>query len=151
MATDGSSNYDQHPNDPSRAADRSEPDPEVLPGNSSFGNRYTRAYKLRILRAADACDKPGEIGQLLRKEGLLHTTLTSFRRQRAAGALDAPEPAGSKPRQKPVADAEQSRRAMQLEKEVRQLKRRLAQAEAIIDVQKKLSQLLSISLEEEVK
>jgi len=142
------SNGDRPLNGSGFTADRAEPNPEVVAGNTAFGNRYSRAYKLRVLRAADACTKPGEIGKLLRQEGLAHTTLTSFRRQRAAGALDGPEQPTAKVSRKPAADPEHSRRTMQLEREVRDLKRRLAQAEAIIDVQKKVCQLLSISTED---
>ncbi len=120
------------------------PDPEVIPGNSRFGRRYSRAYKLRILALADACSQPGDMGRLLRKEGLLHTTLTAFRKQRAAGYLDAPATSSKKQTE----SADQTRRVMQLERENRKLKRQLEQAEVIIDVQKKVSRLLEISLDD---
>jgi transposase len=113
--------------------------PEVIPGKSLFGNRYTKAYKLRILALADACSKPGDIGRMLRKEGLLHATLTTFRKQRAAGYLD--------PVVKRSDHTDQTRRVMQLERENRKLKQKLEQAEAIIDVQKKVSRLLEISFD----
>lgn len=109
-------------------------EPEVITGRSQFGTRYSKAYKLRILGLADKCTGPGEIGKMLRTEGLMHCTLTSFRRQRAAGYLD------------PVAQrsdqTDKTRRVMELERENRKLKRQLEQAEAIIDVQKKVSRLL---------
>ena len=115
----------------SGSADR---EPEVMPGKTQFGTRYSKAYKLRILALADKCTGPGEIGKMLRKEGLMHCTLTSFRRQRAAGYLD------------PVAQrsdhTDQTRRVMELERENRKLKRKLEQAEALIEVQKKVSRLL---------
>ena len=108
--------------------------PEVMPGKTQFGTRYSKAYKLRILALADKCTGPGEIGKMLRKEGLMHCTLTSFRRQRAAGYLD------------PVAQrsdhTDQTRRVMELERENRKLKCKLDQAEALIEVQKKVSRLL---------
>lgn len=108
--------------------------PEVIPGRSQFGTRYTKAYKLRILALADKCVNPGDMGRMLRKEGLLHCTLTAFRKQRAAGYLD------------PVAQrsdhTDKTRRVMDLERENRRLKRKLEQAEAIIEVQKKVSRLL---------
>ena len=63
------------------------PDPEVIPGRSQFGTRYSKAYKVRILALADKCSNPGDMGRMLRKEGLLHCTLTAFRKQRAAGYL----------------------------------------------------------------
>jgi transposase len=128
-------------------------DPQVIPGASEFGNRYTRVYKLKVLRESDGCTKPGEMGQYLRRMGITHSTLTSFRRQRAAGTLDSPEPSprprknasGKSPDKNVLQDA---RRLMALERENRKLKRQLAQAEMIIDLQKKLSELLGISLDD---
>ena len=120
--------------------------PEVIPGRTRFGTRYSRAYKLRILALADQCTKPGDMGRLLRQEGLLHTTLTSFRKQRAAGQLDSPGSVRKSGKQQ-VESADQARRVMQLEREIRMLRRQLEQAEAIIDVQKKVSRLLEISLD----
>jgi transposase-like protein len=114
-------------------------DPEVVPGKSRFGNRYSKAYKLRILALADACAQPGEVGKMLRQEGLLHATLTAFRKQRAAGYLD--------PVVKRSDPTDQTRRVLQLERENRKLKRQLEQAEAIIDVQKKVSRLLELSFD----
>jgi hypothetical protein len=110
------------------------PDPEVIPGRSQFGTRYSKAYKLRILALADKCTNPGDMGRMLRKEGLMHCTLTAFRKQRAGGYLD--------PVVKRSDHTDQTRRVMQLERENRKLKRQLDQAEAIIDVQKKVSRLL---------
>ena len=121
------------------AGSQGPPDPEVIPGRSQFGTRYSKAYKLRILALADKCTGPGEVGRMLRKEGLMHCTLTSFRKQRAAGYLD--------PVVKRSDHTDQTRRVMQLERENRKLKRQLDQAEAIIDVQKKVSRLLEISFE----
>lgn len=107
---------------------------EVIAGRTQFGRRYSKAYKLRILALADKCTAPGEIGKMLRKEGLMHCTLTSFRRQRAAGYLDPVAPRSD--------HSDQTRRVMDLERENRKLKRQLEQAQALIDVQKKVSRLL---------
>lgn len=107
---------------------------EVTPGRSQFGNRYSKAYKLRILALADKCTNPGDMGKMLRQEGLLHCTLTSFRKQRAAGYLD--------PVVKRSDHTDHTRKVMELERENRKLKRKLEQAEAIIEVQKKVSRLL---------
>lgn len=122
-------------------------DPQVIPGNSQFGNRYPRAFKLKILAQADACNQPGQLGKLLRNAGITHTTLTTFRRQRAAGTLDAPQTKAKG--QTPTAPQanENIQRVLELERQNRHLKRRLEQAEAIIDIQKKVSRLLEISLE----
>ncbi len=143
-------------------ADRSAPDPEVVPGTTEFGNRYSKAFKSKVLRETDACTLPGELGRYLRSAGITHATLTCFRKQRASGALDVAQPAkpkasGSLSEKTKVAASErasgqngvdQTRRVLDLERDVRNLKRRLEQAEAIIDIQKKVSRLLEISLDE---
>ena len=63
------------------------PDPELV--ERARRRRFTAEYKLRILREADACAKPGEIGALLRREGLYSSLLTEWRRQRERGSLAA--------------------------------------------------------------
>ena len=94
---------------------------------------FSAAEKLRILEAADACP-PGEIGALLRREGLYSSHLTNWRRLRAAGQLASLTAKRRGPKPDPQA-AEIAR----LQQEVSRLQLRLQQAEAIIDVQKKLS------------
>ena len=123
-------------------------DPQVIPGSSQFGNRYPNAFKLQILKQADACTQAGELGRLLKSANITHTTLTTFRKQRAAGTLDGPQQK-SKTTTPPVITKtpENTRRILELERQNRHLKRRLEQAEAIIDIQKKVSRLLEISLE----
>ena len=136
------------PDDLGGLSSSSEPDPQVIPGNTEFGNRYTRAYKLKVLRESDACTKPGDMGLYLRRIGLTHATLTCFRRQRAAGTLDAPQPTEKKRSEKRLSDPAALRRQLELERENRKLRRQLDRAEAIIEIQKKVSRLLEISLEE---
>jgi len=99
---------------------------------------FTAAYKLDILKQADACTEDGELGRLLRREGLYSSHLTSWRRQRDEGAL---RELGRKRgrRSKPV-DKEKVR----LEKENERLRRKLAQAEQIIAIQKKVASLLEV-------
>jgi hypothetical protein len=93
------------------------------------------AYKLRVLAEADACGT-GEIGALLRREGLYSSHLTDWRRQRAAGLLVERKGSGSTALQ-------EARRALaKAERDNRRLQKRLEQAETIISVQKKLSDLL---------
>ena len=101
---------------------------------------FTAKYKLKILAEADGCSKPGEIGALLRREGLYSSHLTKWRRLREEGALAGltPKKRGRKPR--PVDP--QARRVAELERENARLQRKLEQAETIIEVQKKLSRLL---------
>jgi len=110
------------------------PDPEVVPKASR--RTFSAAEKLRILNEADACTQSGQIGALLRREGLYSSHLVKWRRLRAAGQLQAlaPQPRGPKPAPPdPVAEE-----LAQLRKENARLQARLTQAELVIDVQKKL-------------
>ena len=142
---------------PRVAADLDVSNPEVIPGASEFGNRYSREFKLKVLRESDACVNPGDVGRYLRQTGITHTTLTCFRKQRAAGVLDSPNKAAPTARKgravkcaKQVAHKvpDQTRKVLELERENRKLKHRLEQAEAIIDIQKKVSRLLEGSLDQ---
>ena len=115
------------------------PDPEV-PAKVQR-RRFSAEYRLRILKQADACKKPGEVGALLRREGLYSSLLTNWRRQREQGALQdlrarrrGPKPRSIDPRVK------------QLEAENRQLHRKLQRAETIITLQKKVAEILGIPL-----
>jgi transposase-like protein len=120
---------------------KSAPDPEV-PGKKPR-RKFTAKYKLRILAEADACTQPGQIGALLRREGLYSSNLTTWRKQRAQGLLQAmtPKKRGRKRKPKnPLAD-----RVAQLEKENRRLQDKLKKAETIIKVQKKISEILGIN------
>jgi len=112
------------------------PDPEVVP--RAKRRRFTKRYKLRILQQADTCTQPGEIGALLRSEGLYSSNLTQWRRQREAGEL------GTRKRGRPGADPSEKELA-RLRIENARLAKNLEQAEVIIEVQKKLSVLLGLS------
>jgi transposase-like protein len=128
--------------DPQRAAPVAAPDPEV-PAKPAR-RRFTAADKLHILRLADACTVPGSLGALLRREGLYSSNLTAWRRQRDAGTLSAltPQKRGRKiPGRDPL-----RLENTQLRQENERLTRRLRQAELIIDIQKKVSQMLGIPL-----
>lgn len=116
------------------------PDPELV--ERPTRRRFTAEYKLRILQAADACSRPGEIGALLRREGLYTSHLSDWRRQRDEGALAALE----RPRGR--------RGPNPLESENAELRRRLERAEAelakarkVIEVQGNVSALLGELLE----
>jgi len=115
------------------------PDPEVVP--RAKRRRFTAGYKLRVVEEADRCSEPGEVGALLRREGLYSSHLSNWRRQRAEGQLRAlaERKRGRKSQEQQVHELDELRR----EKE--QLQVRLQQAELIIEVQKKLSQLLGLS------
>lgn len=117
-------------------------DPEVL--EKATRRRFTAKYKLSILEQADRCKEPGQIGALLRREGLYSSHLTTWRRQRESGALKALGPRKRGRNAKP--QDKQFQRLAELECEVEQLRQKLAQAETIIDVQKKVSSLLGIPL-----
>lgn len=117
------------------------PDPEV--DSRPQRRQFTAEYKLRVLREADAC-APGELGALLRREGLYSSHLTKWRRQRERGELAAlaPQKRGRKPHQPDPA----AERIAALERENARLRQRLQQAEKIIEVQKKVSEILGIPL-----
>jgi transposase len=117
-------------------------DSEVLEKGSR--RRFTAKYKRRVLEEADGCTEPGQIGALLRREGLYSSHLSAWRRQREAGAL-----AGLAPRKRGRTvnhQQRQTQRMAELERENERLRHRLAQAETIVDVQKKVSSLLGIPL-----
>lgn len=104
---------------------------------------FTAEYKLRMLKKADACRAPGEMGALLRREGLYSSHLTEWRRERERGALAA---LGKKRGRKPAAVDATVEEVVTLRKEVARLRKRLDQAELIIDVQKKVASILGIPL-----
>ena len=118
------------------------PDPEV--SQRPVRRRFPAEYKLQILRQADACTQPGQLGELLRREGLYSSHLSTWRTQRDQGTLDAltPKKRGRKPRDNDPLIAENQR----LQRENQRLAARLRQAEVIIDVQKKVAEILGIPL-----
>jgi transposase-like protein len=117
------------------------PDPEVR--ERAARRRFTGEYKLQVLRHADECAGGGELGALLRREGLYSSHLTTWRRQREQGALVALAP---KKRGRPTTSASPlAQRVAELERDNTRLGRRLHQAEAIIEAQKKLSEILGLS------
>ena len=111
--------------------------------------RFKAAEKLRILKEADRCTKPGELGALLRREGLYSSHLSAWRAARQRGELAGLTARRRGPKPQPV-DA-RDRKIAQLERETRRLQARLERAEGLIEVQKKVSQLLGIPLENEDK
>jgi len=120
------------------------PDPEVVP--MAERRRFTAGEKLRILEEAEACTEPGEIGALVRREGIYSSYLSRWREARDRGQLTALGAQQRGPR--PATDAALVREVARLQRENERLLARLEQAEAIIEVQKKLSQLLGPSREE---
>jgi transposase-like protein len=106
--------------------------------------RFTVEYKLRILREADRCKQSGQLGALLRREGLYSSHLSTWRQQRDEGMLTGltPKRRGRKANPDAPLIAENER----LKRETRRLEAKLRQAEAIIEIQKKLSEILGIPL-----
>ena len=115
------------------------PDPEV--SAKVQRRRFTAEYRRRILKEADACKKHGELGALLRREGLYSSYLANWRRQRDQGELVAGRARTRGPTPKPI-----DPRVKHLEVENRRLQRKLARAETIIALQKKVAEILGIPL-----
>ena len=116
------------------------PDPELA--ERAQRRRYSAAYKLRIVAEADACTEPGQVGALLRREGLYTSHLTYWRKQRDAGALEA---LGRQRGRKPA-----DRRDAQIADLQRRLERaeaELCKARRVIEVQGKVSALLEQMLD----
>jgi len=119
---------------------------EVTGGNEVVkvaGKRqFSDAYRIRIVEEANRCTKIGEVGVLLRREGLYSSCLARFRKQYGAGVLSG----GPTKRKVERAEEESLKRIMELERENRRLRRSLSQAEVLLEIQKKVSELLNISL-----
>ncbi len=124
------------------ANDGNQPDPEV--SDKAKRRRFTAKYKLEILREADRCKKHGELGALLRREGIYSSNLSAWRRARERGEL-----AGLKPKKRgrrvKTKDARDKQIAEQ-DREIKRLQHKLGQAETVIEIQKKVSSLLGIPL-----
>jgi transposase-like protein len=135
--------FPRTPSDPSRNIEGN-PNPEVL--ERPVRRMYTAEYKLKILKEAESLP-PGELGVLLRREGLYSSNLTTWRRQKEEGTLEAlsPRKRGPKaPKPNPL-----TRKLAELTKENEKLKKKLKQAEMIIEFQKKISEILQIPIENE--
>jgi transposase-like protein len=128
------------PSSPARASRdlRPVPEPEV----KAQRRQFSAAYKLRILQEADSCKGSGEVTALLRREGLYFSHLSKWRKLRRLDTLDQMRG------RKPDPDAELKQRIQELERENERLQGKLRQAAKIIEVQKKVSEILGGSLEE---
>ncbi len=106
--------------------------------------RYSAEYKLRMLREVEACSRPGEIGALLRREGLYSSNLTAWRKQREKRELEglSQKRRGPVPKENnPLAD-----KVKALERETARLRARAERAEGLVELQKKVSEILGIEL-----
>jgi transposase-like protein len=125
-----------------RAAPAGVPDPELV--EQAKRRRFTAGYKLRILHEADACSRPGEVGALLRREGLYTSHLTYWRKQREEGALrELGRPRGRKP-----ADG-RDREIAELQRRLERSESELAKARKVIEIQGNVSALLEQMLDTE--
>jgi len=124
--------------------ERSQPDPEVI--EKPIRRHFSVSYKLNILKETDSL-KPGEISALLRREGLYWATFARWRRERDAGQLSGLEP---KKRGRKKHDVHPwANKVAQLEREKAQLQKKLDNAEKIIEVQKKISELFNLQQKQE--
>ncbi len=131
------------PNGGNRAAgggDRQVENPDSEVSEKPTRRRYSAEYKLKILRLADKCTMRGELGSLLRREGLYASHLKTWQKQREKGTLQGLTP--KKRGRKAIPKNPLSGELQKLRRENEQLKHKLQQAETIIDVQKKLCEIL---------
>ena len=110
--------------------------------------RFTAEYKRRSVREAERCTKPGEMGALLRREGLYSSHVTTWRAARDRGELAGLSPKQRGPKVAPPDPREQ--RIAEQEREITRWKKRAERAEALVEVQKKLAVLLGTPLESEL-
>lgn len=118
-------------------------DPEVV-ANKPI-RRFTAKYKLQILEQADKCASPSEKGALLRREGLYSAYLVRWRKQFEKGALKNLQPKKRGVKAKEVNPFEQKIAA--LEKEKSKLQRDIKKAHALVELQKKVSEIMGLSME----
>jgi len=117
-------------------------DPEVVDKPSR--RRFSPAYKLRILEEVDGCTEPGEVGRILRREGLYSSSLAMWRKASRNGSLKAlSKKRGRKPERNPLDE-----KVRKLERQNARLENELRKAHLIIDVQGKVAGLLGISLDD---
>ncbi len=115
------------------------PDPEVAP--KADRRQFSASDKLRILEEADRCTEPGQLGALLRREGIYSSHLSKWRSLRKYGQLRALQP---HPRGPKVIHTPEHEEIARLQRENARLQAKLTQAEAIIEIQKKVSVLLGV-------
>ncbi len=135
---------DEVPNAGVSSAPVAPPDPEVVARPKR--RRFSAEYRLRILEEADDCTEPGDVGRLLRREGLYSSHLTKWREARRDGALRGlrSKKRGAKPKaMNPLAP-----KVRELEAKVARLEKDLHTAHTILDVQEKVAGLLGFSLED---
>jgi len=128
-----------------RPAGEAQIDPEV--SEKPIRRKFNTKYKVKILKEADSCKELGQIGELIRREGLYSSHLTLWRKQRESGILEGLRPKKRGKKTKPVDPRDQ--RIRELEREKEGLLRKIEQAKTIIEFQKKACELLNIPLKVE--
>jgi transposase len=115
------------------------PDPQVI--QKPTRRRFSAAEKVRILKLADACQKPGELGELLRREGIYSSSIASFRKQQAEGKFHqkSADQVVAQRKHKEADRQREARKLLAMQKEIQQLR-------GLLDLQKKLSDLLALHL-----
>jgi transposase-like protein len=104
--------------------------------------RFSMGHKRRVVRAAEACSEPGEVGALLRREGLYSSHLCQWRKEVAA--LEEAVASANKRGPKPDLAKAEARRMLAMQQEIARLRLKLGRAEQIIEAQKKLCELLGL-------
>ena len=119
-------------------------DPEVIAKPTR--RQFTAAYRVRFVEEADGCTEPGELGRLLRREGLYSSHLSTWRKARREGSLAGltAKKRGAKPKARDPRDA----KVRELEAKVVRLEGELEKAHTILDVQKKVAGLLGFNLKD---
>lgn len=118
--------------------------PEVEVAEKAARRQFNAEYKRKILKEADACTREGEIGALLRREGLYSSHLSVWRAARERGEIAGLAPRKRGPKVAPPDPRD--RKIVELERETRRWKSRAERAEALVDLQKKVSVILGIAL-----
>ena len=121
------------------------PEPEVVA--VAKRRRFSMGFKRRVVHAADGCKEPGEVGALLRREGLYSSHLCQWRKEIAM--LEEAAVSAKKRGSKPDVAKAAARRSLVLQQEVARLRQKLGRAEQIIEAQKKLCELLGLAPAEE--
>ena len=120
--------------------------PEVEVVEKASRRRFSAEYKRKILKEADSCTREGEIGALLRREGLYSSHLSVWRAARKRGEIAGLAPKKRGPKVAPPDPRD--RKIVELEREARRWKARAERAEALVDLQKKVSAIMGIALPE---
>lgn len=124
---------------------------EIMPKDTEVSSKprrrtFTAEYRLRIVKEADACTKPGEVGALLRREGLYSSHLADWRRAARSGELSALTPKKRGP--KPTFD-ERNDQLIAMAREIAKLRARAERAELLVEIQKKVASAIGMPFDDD--